>query len=196
MDKLNIGMVGLNFGIQMIERHILSGPGEPYFDLAAVCRRDKTKCDEAAAKFGVKAYYTIDDLLADDEIPVIVDMTGPIGRAERIRSMIEAGKHVMTTKPFELGSQAAAAVLSRARELGRIVHLNSPVPAANANGEPAETATFDHQQLSHCYQWDTFHKAIHGEHVDHATPDSVIVNGIKVIEAMQRAQDSGTTEAV
>jgi len=74
MGKLNAGMVGLNFGIQMIDNHILSGPGERYFRLAAVCRRDKTKCDEAAAKYGVKAYYAIDDLLADDDIPVIEAM--------------------------------------------------------------------------------------------------------------------------
>jgi len=70
------------------------------------------------------------------------------------------------------------------------------VPASSENGAAVETASFEHQQLSHAYQWDTFHKAIQGEPVEHATPDSVIVDAIKVIEAMKRAQSSGQTEAV
>jgi hypothetical protein len=70
------------------------------------------------------------------------------------------------------------------------------VPASSENGAPVEEVAFDRRQLSHAYQWDTFHKAIHGESIEHATPDSVIVNGIKVIEAMKRAQSSGKTEMV
>ena len=347
MQKMKVALVGLNFGAHIAEEHIKTGPGEPYFELAAVCRRDRVKCDEAAAKYGVKAYYAIDDLLADDEIPVIIDMTGPIGRGERLMRMFEAGKHVMTTKPFELDSGEAEKALKRARELGCVVHLNSPcasysddfrqietwkekynlgriiaarhdcwyksvekadggwyddpeqcpvapifrlgiygvndllqlmgepesvqvtqsriftgrptpdiammtmrfkngciaetmdgwclqpgrgadslilyfeggtihrnpvligglgfengpsklcvVPASSENGAPVEETAFEKQQLSHCYQWDTFYKAIQGEPVEHATPDSVIVDGIKVIEAMKRAQSSGQTEQV
>jgi predicted dehydrogenase len=347
MKKMKMGIVGLNFGASIVDNQILTGPGEPYFELAAVCRRDKAKCDAAAAKYGVKAYYNIDDLLANDDIPVIIDMTGPIGRAERLGRMIEAGKHVMATKPFEFDSKAAEIVLARARELGRIIHLNSPVsarspdfdqieawrekynlgriiaarhecwyksvekadggwyddpeqcpvapvfrigiygindllqlmgepesvqvtqsriftgrptpdiammtmkfkngciaetldgwclqpargsdslvlyyeggtvhrnpvligdadfeckktklcvvPAASAAGAPVETVTFDHQELSQCYRWDIFYKAINGEPIENETPDTVIVDAIKVIEAMKRAQSSGKTELV
>ena len=54
--------------------------------------------------------------------------TGPVGRAKLISKIIRAGKHVMTTKPFEQDPQAALDVLCEARELKRIVHLNSPSP--------------------------------------------------------------------
>jgi predicted dehydrogenase len=131
MGKIKVGMVGLNFGRQIIDGHILSGPGEPFFELAAVCRRDKAKCDEVADKHGVKAYYDIDDLLADEDVPVIILMTGPNGRAAQLRRMIRAGKDVMTTKPFEQDSAAAASVLAEARELGRIIYLNSPAAVLN-----------------------------------------------------------------
>jgi predicted dehydrogenase len=70
------------------------------------------------------------------------------------------------------------------------------VPASSENGAPVEEVALEHQQLSHAYQWDTFHRAIQGETIDHATPDRVIVDGIKVIEAMKRAESSGQTEAV
>lgn len=130
MQKVKVGLVGLNFGRSIVET-MEHGDISPYFELAAVCRRDQAKCDEMAAKHGVKAYYDIDDLLADEEIPVIIDMTGPAGRAERISRMIRAGKDVMTTKPFEQDSAAAAAVLAEARELDRIVYLNSPAAVMN-----------------------------------------------------------------
>ncbi|MGA1530954.1 MAG: Gfo/Idh/MocA family protein [Kiritimatiellia bacterium] len=135
MSKVKVGMVGLNFGRYIIENMINTGPASPYFELAAVCRRDKEKCDEAARAYGVKAYYEIEDLLADDEIPVIVDMTGPNGRADRIMQMIRAGKDVMSTKPFEQSSAKAAEVLAEARKLHRIVYLNSPAAVMNKDFE-------------------------------------------------------------
>jgi hypothetical protein len=50
-------------------------------------------------------------LIADPNIPVIGLYTGPVGRAALIHRIIEAGKDVMTTKPFELDSEAALAVM-------------------------------------------------------------------------------------
>ena len=128
MTKLKIGMVGLNWGVKIINDHLLSGSASPYFELAAVCQRDRAKADAAAARYGVKAYYSIDDICADPDIPAIALMTGPVGRAAQIRKIIEAGKHVITTKPLEVNADDALAVLKRAKELKCAVHLNSPTP--------------------------------------------------------------------
>jgi predicted dehydrogenase len=43
-----------------------------------------------------------------------------------IHRILHAGKHVMTTKPFEVDSEAGLAALKEAAELGLVVHLNSP----------------------------------------------------------------------
>jgi predicted dehydrogenase len=130
--KIKVGLIGLNYGKQIAEVALAeNGPAHPYFELAAVCQRSKDQCDVAAKKYGVKAYYSIDDLLKDDEIPVIIDMTGPNGRASRLRQIIQAGKDVMTTKPFETSSVEAAKILEEAKALGRIIHLNSPNPGAS-----------------------------------------------------------------
>jgi predicted dehydrogenase len=131
MRKLKVGLVGLNFGKQIIDKYLIGGPAEPYFELAAVCRRNKEKCDALASDYQVKAYYTIDEILADESLDVIIDMTGPGGRAARLSQMIRAGKDVMTTKPFEQDSAAAAQVLAEARELDRMIYLNSPAPVLN-----------------------------------------------------------------
>lgn len=131
MRKIKVGVVGLNFGKFIIDHMIIKGEAEPYFELAAVCSLDREQCDALAKEYGVEAFYAIEDLLAREDIPVVVDMAGPIGRAARLGQMIRAGKDVMTTKPFEQDSAAAATVLAEARRLGRIIYLNSPAPVMN-----------------------------------------------------------------
>lgn len=122
-------MVGLNFGKKIIDGHIVKGTAEPWFELAAVCQRNKDACDAVASEYGAKAYYSLDELLADDDIPVIILMTGPNGRADQLRKIIRSGKDCMTTKPFEIDPGEAASVLEEARSLGRFIYLNSPCAA-------------------------------------------------------------------
>ena len=132
MSKIKVGLIGLGFGKQIAEIALAeNGPGYPYFELAAICDIDKDKRDEAAQKYGVKAYASIEELLTDNEISVIIDIAGPYGRASRLRQIIQAGKDVMTTKPFETSSVEATKILEEAKALGRTIHLNSPNPGVS-----------------------------------------------------------------
>jgi predicted dehydrogenase len=70
------------------------------------------------------------------------------------------------------------------------------VPADSRNGVPAESVTLPMEQLSSSYQWKTFHNAILGRPINNPTPDEIIVNGVRVIEAMKRSAASGRTERV
>jgi predicted dehydrogenase len=128
MKKTPIGIIGLNWGLAVIREQIVSGPGSEHFELAAVCSKERDKVDSCASTYGVQPYYDIDALLRDPSIPAVGLMTGPFGRAGLIRRAIEAGKHVMTTKPIEVDPDAALDVLRLARSLRRVVHLNSPTP--------------------------------------------------------------------
>lgn len=124
---VKIGIVGLNFGRWIIE-DLLREENAKYFQIAAVCDLDEAKAKSFAEKLGIKAYTSLDALLADQDIPVVGLYTGPAKRAEILRKIIRTGKDVMTTKPFELDPIAARAVLEEAQALGRTIHLNSPSP--------------------------------------------------------------------
>ncbi len=128
MKRIDIAMVGLNWGDAIIREQILQGPASEYFRLAAVCATDKDRVDACAGAYGVKGYYRLEDLLADRSFPAVCLMTGPFGRAALIEQIVEAGKHVMTTKPVEVDPGAALKALELAKSLGRVVHLNSPTP--------------------------------------------------------------------
>lgn len=126
-SPLPIAVVGLNFGRYIIEQ-LLAEPASQYFQLAAVCDIDAEKADEFAGKYDLKSYHSLEALLADETIPVIGLYTGPAGRAGLLRQILDAGKDIMTTKPFELDPGAARQILEEARSRGRIIHLNSPSP--------------------------------------------------------------------
>ncbi len=130
-EKLKVGMVGLNFGKYILDNMIVKGPASGKFELAAVCATTPEKVSKFTDEYGCKGYVGLEAMLEDPEIPVVVLMTGPNGRAEQIRQIIRAGKHVMTTKPFEQDADAAESVLREARELGKVVYLNSPAAVLN-----------------------------------------------------------------
>ena len=124
---LPIGIVGLNFGRHILDQLVRDNV-KTHLRLAAVCDMDAPKAADYATRFGVKAFTSLDDLIADPAIPAIGLFTGPVGRSALIRKIIRAGTDVITTKPFETDPDAALEVLREARSLGRVVHLNSPGP--------------------------------------------------------------------
>lgn len=125
MNPIKLGLVGLNFGRSIVQNLLA---GEQPVELVKICDLDIPKAQHLSEETGVPYANSLDDLLADPEIDAIGLYTGPNGRADLIRKIIRAGKDVMTTKPFEIDAQQAIDVLYEARELGRIVHMNSPNP--------------------------------------------------------------------
>jgi predicted dehydrogenase len=122
---IRIVIVGLNFGRHIVDD--LAG-GQPGVQLAGVCDLDRGKVEASAAQHGVRAYTSLDAVLADPSVDAVGLFTGPGGRGALIERCVAAGKHVMTTKPFELDADAGARALAAARAAGRVVHLNSPGP--------------------------------------------------------------------
>ena len=126
--KIKIGIAGLRFGRGMTRRDIYEGRGGNSLEITAVCDFNRQAADEYAAEIGAKAYYDLDEMLQDPELQAVGLFTPPGTRAELIGKCIAAGKHVLTTKPFELDPQKAQDILELAREKGIVVHLNSPNP--------------------------------------------------------------------
>ncbi|MBI5093528.1 MAG: Gfo/Idh/MocA family oxidoreductase [Candidatus Hydrogenedentes bacterium] len=126
LKPVRLGLVGLNFGATVC-RELTGNPALPV-RLTTVCDMDAARAQERAAEFGVPYTTSLDQLLDDPAIDAIGLYTGPNGRANLIRRIIRAGKHVMTTKPFERDADEALRVLHEARDLGKVVHLNSPNP--------------------------------------------------------------------
>lgn len=156
-DKISMAVVGLRFGRHITDHQVCSGPGRPYIRLAGVFDLDDEKASDAARKNGVRKYSSLDEILEDPSVEAVGLFTPPNGRAALIRKIIRAGKHVMTTKPFELDAEEALSVLEEARSLNRIVHINSPEPLPD--GETAQILEWQEEfQLGRpvAARWETY----------------------------------------
>ncbi len=85
----------------------------PAIEIAACADLDEAAAKSLAEEFGYRA-LTIDDLLADPEIEIVVNLTIPQAHAEVNRAALAAGKHVHCEKPFALSREDGREVLSMA----------------------------------------------------------------------------------
>ena len=68
-----------------------------------------------AEKFGIPAHGTAEELLADPEIEIVVNLTLPQVHAEVDLQVLAAGKHVWSEKPIALDRESGQRVLATAR---------------------------------------------------------------------------------
>ena len=144
MKKIGIGIVGLHFGRQILEEQIVTGPGSEYFEARALCDRNTLLLDNVSSQMGLPGHATLDSLLGDTSIQVVGLFTPPGNRAVLIKKIIDSGRHVMTTKPFERDANAALRVLKEAENRRLGVFLNSPGPK-----DPPDIACIKQWQEKH-----------------------------------------------
>ncbi|PZR51961.1 gfo/Idh/MocA family oxidoreductase [Xylanimonas oleitrophica] len=89
-------------------------------DLRVLCVADLDTARAAtqAARWGVPASGTLDDLLALDEVEIVVNLTVPAAHAEVTLRAVEAGKHVWGEKPYALDVDSARTVAKAAEQAG------------------------------------------------------------------------------
>lgn len=81
---------------------------------ADLCRES---AENRASQYGIKA-SSVEEILADPEIAVILNLTTPQSHTEINLRALEAGKHVYCEKPFSLDRESAQKVLAKAKEKG------------------------------------------------------------------------------
>ena len=89
----------------------------PMVELSTVADLDPARAKAKAAEFGVRA-ATVEQLLADPEIEIVINLTIPGVHAKVNRSILDAGKHPYVEKPFAIEYDDGKAVLKLAKENG------------------------------------------------------------------------------
>jgi predicted dehydrogenase len=73
---------------------------------------DLARAEQGAARYGIPAWGTLDELLADPEVDIIVNITPPTAHAAVTQAAARAGKHVYTEKPVATSTAEAATMLA------------------------------------------------------------------------------------
>lgn len=84
-------------------------------DVVGCCDRNPGKAQAKAQQYGIKA-LSIEEILADDSIEMVVNLTAPTAHYAVIKQLLEAGKHVYTEKVLAVELAQAAELVKIADE--------------------------------------------------------------------------------
>jgi predicted dehydrogenase len=90
----------------------------PHVAVVACADEVAERARERADEFGVPKACTTEQLLADPEVELVVNLTIPAAHAEVSVAALTAGKHVYTEKPLATTREAAAGILAVAEQRG------------------------------------------------------------------------------
>lgn len=74
--------------------------GFDILDLAAVADIDMARAEAKAQEFGIPRACSVDEVLADPEIEIVINLTVPAVHAEVSQAILAAGKHAYSEKPL------------------------------------------------------------------------------------------------
>lgn len=117
MDKVKAGIIGTG-NISGI--YFRNGSRFESLEIVACADIDVGRAKEKAAEYGVRG-CTVDELLADPEIEMIINLTIPKAHAPVNLQALEAGKHVYVEKPLAVTPEEGREVLELAERKGLLV---------------------------------------------------------------------------
>jgi predicted dehydrogenase len=115
MNKIRIAIVGCGNIAKSYSQQISSYPS---IDIAGYSDLMPERANELAGNFGGRVYGSLDDVLADPEVEVIVNLTIHHAHVEVITRSLEAGKHVYSEKPLATSLAEASALVDLAESNG------------------------------------------------------------------------------
>lgn len=86
-------------------------------DVTACADLNPAAAESLAGEYGLRA-YSVDDLLADPRIQIVINLTVPRVHATVSQAIIAAGKHVHSEKPLAVTREDGRAVLDAAQAAG------------------------------------------------------------------------------
>jgi predicted dehydrogenase len=113
--KVGVGIIGAG----VISRQYLDNLTTfPDLEVRFIADIALDRAQEQAEKYGVAAHGTVEELLARDDIEIVVNLTIPAAHVEVGLQILESGKHVWAEKPFALDRESGQRLLDAAAAKG------------------------------------------------------------------------------
>lgn len=113
--KVKVGLIGTG----MISKAYLKGLANfEIVDVAACADIDLERARAVAEEWHIPQVCTVEELLADPEIQLVLNLTIPQAHAPVSLAALEAGKHVYVEKPFAVTLEEGKRVLETAKARG------------------------------------------------------------------------------
>ncbi|KZL19403.1 putative oxidoreductase YcjS [Pseudovibrio axinellae] len=113
-ESLGVGIIGCG---NISQTYLELAPLFKFITMRAVADMRPKAAQTRAEEYGLRA-QSVNDLLAADDIDIIVNLTIPAAHFEVSKRILEAGKHVYSEKPFVLSVQEGQELARIAQEKG------------------------------------------------------------------------------
>ena len=115
MDTVKIGIVGCG---NISAAYLRTAAAFPVLEAVACADMFLERAQARAEEFGVPRACTMEELLADPEIQIVVNLTTPQAHTPVNLAALEAGKHVYTEKPLAIAREDGGQVIAMAEARG------------------------------------------------------------------------------
>ncbi len=115
--KVKVGFIGAG---NISEQYLKASRTFPILDVVGIADLVRSRAEERAEAFDIRP-YTPDEMLADPDIEIVVNLTIPAAHGTVNLAVIEAGKHVYSEKPLAITREEGQRTLDAARERGLLV---------------------------------------------------------------------------
>ena len=116
--KVKVGFIGVG---NIFPQYIKGCRAFEILDVVAVADMDLARAQARAAEYDIPKACSVDELLADPSIEIVVNLTVPQAHAEVSQTILNAGKHVHVEKPLGLNREQGSKVLGLAQQKGLLV---------------------------------------------------------------------------
>lgn len=119
MDKLRTAVIGLGFGEEIVDEM-----GDcKHFELAGGYARTPATREAFAEKFGVKAYESYQEMLADPDVPAVIIATPNDTHRPLALEAAAAGRHIFLEKPIDNTLEAGRDIIEACRKAGVVLFV-------------------------------------------------------------------------
>ena len=136
---MKIGIIGCGY---VFDLYMLTIGRHESVEVAGIYDIDQAKVERVSKFFGLNTYPSREAMLADDSVPVIVNLTSIEAHYEVTKAALLAGKHVYCEKPFVTDMDHARELFALAESRGLRISC-APSNALAANSQTMWKAVHD-----------------------------------------------------
>lgn len=115
---MNIAIVGCGF---VADYYLKTLPLHPELHLIGVTDRDPDRATRFSAYHSIPVYRSLAELLEDQRVELVVNLTNPRSHHEVNKACLEAGKHVYSEKPLAMQVSEAEELVALAESKGLLL---------------------------------------------------------------------------
>lgn len=118
MNKMKVGIIGCG---NISPAYMKNIPNYEHLELYACADLDVSRAQARAEEFAIPHAYTVEQLLGDPQVDMVINLTIPAVHAEVCIQILEAGKHAYVEKPLAVTREEGQQILEVAKRNGLLI---------------------------------------------------------------------------